>query len=77
MGALGKIYNIAVWLRALTEQYQSFVKLAHKMIPRDNDTRWNSWLTMLESAIDLKSSIRVFINKNYTNLHKNQLSTDE
>ena len=47
------------------------------MIPRDNDTRWNSWLTMLESAIDLESSIRVFIDKNYANLHKNQLSTDE
>jgi len=73
MGALGKIHNI----RASTERYQGFLKLAHKMISRDNDTRWNSWLTMLESAIELESLIRVFIDKNFTNLHKNKLSTDE
>ncbi len=32
---------------------------------------------MLESAIDLESLIRVFIDKNYANLYKNQLSSDE
>ena len=77
MGALGKIHNIAVWLRASPERYQAFLKLAHKMISRDNDTRWNSWLTILESAMELESSIRVFIDKNFSDLHKNELSCDE
>lgn len=44
IGALGKIHNIAVWLRRSTERYQAFLKLAKKMLKRDNDTRWNSWL---------------------------------
>jgi len=32
---------------------------------------------MLESAMELKSLIRVFINKNFSNLYKNKLSCDE
>ena len=32
---------------------------------------------MLELAIELKSLIRVFINKNFSNLHKNKLSRDK
>ena len=77
IGALGKIHNIAMWLRASTERYQAFLKLAKKMLSRDNDTRWNSWLTMLGSAIELENAIRVFINKNYNDLHKNELSRDK
>ena len=47
------------------------------MLSRDNDTRWNSWLTMLESAIELESAIRVFIDKNWDSMQKNNLSRDE
>ena len=32
---------------------------------------------MLESAIELENAIRVFINKNYNDLHKNELSRDK
>ena len=47
------------------------------MLKRDNDTRWNSWLVMLESAIDLENQIRVFIDKNYKLISKNNLNSDE
>ena len=47
------------------------------MILHNNDTQWNLWLIILESAIDFKSSIQVFINKNYANLYKNQLSSNK
>ncbi len=75
--ALGKIHNIAVWLRSLIERYQAFLKLAKKMLKRDNDTRWNSWLIMLESVIDLENQIQVFINKNYKLILKNNLNSNE
>ena len=47
------------------------------MLKRDNNTRWNSWLVMLELAIDLKNQIRVFINKNYNLISKNNLSSNK
>lgn len=77
IGALGKIHNIAVWLRRSPDRYQQFIDLAGRMLPRDNDTRWNSWLTMLEAAIDLESYIRVFIDKNWDEMSKNSLDRNE
>jgi len=47
------------------------------MLKRDNDTRWNSWLIMLESVIDLENQIQVFINKNYKLILKNNLNSNE
>lgn len=77
IGALGKIHNIAVWLRRSTERYQAFLKLAKKMLRRDNDTRWNSWLLMLESAIELETTIRVFLDLHHKEISANALSRDE
>lgn len=77
IGALGKIHNIAVWVRCSTERYQAFLKLANKVLKRDNDTRWNSWLLMLESAIDLEATIRVNLDLNYKEIGKNSLNRDE
>ena len=77
IGALGKIHNIAVWLRRSTERYQAFLKLAKKMLKRDNDTRWNSWLLMLESAIELETTIRVFLDLHHKEISANALSRDE
>lgn len=77
IGALGKIHNIAVWLRGSPARYQRFVAIAGRILPRDNDTRWNSWLTMLEAAIELESYIRVCVDKNWDDMHKKSLSRDE
>lgn len=76
-GALGKIHNVAVWLRRSPCRYQRFVELAGRILPRDNDTRWNSWLTMLEAAIQLENYIRVFIDKNWDDMQKNFIDRDE
>jgi len=43
LGLLGKLHNINIWIRVLIERYQSFVKAVGRVIPLDNDTRWNSW----------------------------------
>ena len=47
------------------------------MLKRDNNTRWNSWLLMLESAIKLKTTIRVFLDLHHKEISANSLSRDE
>jgi len=77
IGAMGKLHNIAVWLRRSPTRYQRFQKHARRILPRDNDTRWNSWLTMLEAAVDMEYHIRVFIEKHWDEMEKNHLDSDD
>jgi hypothetical protein len=77
IGPLGKIHNLAVWLRRSPSRYQAFKKQAGRILPRDNDTRWNSWLTMLEVALELQVHIRVFIERHWDDMKKNHLDTED
>jgi hypothetical protein len=47
------------------------------MLPRDSDTRWKSWLTMLEVVIELQNHIRVFIDRNFNAMQHNYINNDE
>ncbi|KAF2187580.1 hypothetical protein K469DRAFT_685487 [Zopfia rhizophila CBS 207.26] len=69
--AVEELYEEEERLRICSED------LAGRILPRDNDTRWNSWLMMLEAAIDLESYIWVFIDKNWDDMSKNSLDHDE
>ncbi|KAH7187829.1 hypothetical protein BKA60DRAFT_437257, partial [Fusarium oxysporum] len=42
-----------------------FVKVAGRMIPQDNSTRWNSWCLMIHVAITLRKEINSFIDDHY------------
>ena len=77
MGPLGKIHNLAVWLRRSTERYNSFKQMAGRSLPRDNDTRWNSWYMMLDVAIKLRNPIMVFIDENFDSLEDDHLDRNE
>jgi hypothetical protein len=57
LGALGKLHNIAVHLRASPHRTQEFKDLADRMIPLDNATRWNSWYSMINVALKKDSAI--------------------
>jgi len=48
MGAMGKLHNLVVHIRASSGRTTEFVKCAGRRIPLDNRTRWNSWYTMLK-----------------------------
>ncbi|PVH91270.1 hypothetical protein DM02DRAFT_503344, partial [Periconia macrospinosa] len=52
MGPPRKIHKVLVSIRSSNERYQVFLKWARKMIPMDNDTRWNSWFLMCSVAIE-------------------------
>jgi len=42
LSALGRAHNFVVVMRSSTQRYQEFKKRAGRVIPLDNDTRWNS-----------------------------------
>jgi hypothetical protein len=47
LGPLGKAHNIVIHIRGSGNRAAYFRKLARRIIPMDNRTRWNSWHNML------------------------------
>jgi hypothetical protein len=73
-GPLGRAHNICVHSRGSPQRIQEFKGLSGgRLIRRDNDTRWNSWFTMLESM--LAPSVRSAISQ-YTAIHLDALDAD-
>jgi hypothetical protein len=64
-GALGKLHNIVVHMRASPNRTKDFLKHAGRLIPLDNRTRWNSWYSMLHVALNgqIKSSVNSYMEK--------------
>jgi hAT family C-terminal dimerisation region len=77
LGSLGKLHNINIWIRASTERYQSFVKAVGRAIPLDNDTRWNSWSTEIEVALEKRRELRDWIEEHWEELGDDILSRDD
>jgi hypothetical protein len=57
LGPLGKAYNIVVHIRSSGGRVDHFRKLAGRMIPLDNRTRWNSWYNMLKVLLKEKAHV--------------------
>jgi hypothetical protein len=57
LGPLGKAHNIVVHIRGSGGRADYFRKLAGRMIPMDNRTRWNSWHNMLQVLLEEKAHI--------------------
>lgn len=87
-GALGKLHNAVVYIRATPQRREDFLamagervkelesvaesercpdedrEIADPLIPiQDNDTRWNSWFSMIGRALDLRDAIDLFIRR--------------
>jgi hypothetical protein len=63
-GPLGRAHNICVHSRGSPQRIQEFKGLSGgRLIRRDNDTRWNSWFTMLESMLapSVRSAISQYV----------------
>ena len=61
LGALGMLHNLIIYIRSSDQLYQSFLRQAGRMIPRDNKTRWNSWYLMIHVALSLRGEVNNFI----------------
>lgn len=74
MGPVGKLHNIVTWIRGSPQRRQAFFEVQSDQelrffvedsqpplqTVRDNDTRWNSTLSMVERALRLKPAIDLF-----------------
>jgi hypothetical protein len=54
---MGPLHNIAVFIRSSVPRFDDFESLAHRILPLDNSTRWNSWHEMISVAIEKESVI--------------------
>jgi hypothetical protein len=60
LGLLGQGHNIVVYIRGSPSRTAEFVKLAGRMIPMDNRTRWNSWYKMLLVLLELRTQVETY-----------------
>jgi hypothetical protein len=80
-GPLGKLHNINNWIFGSPRRLLEFEELVNRRIPRDNDTRWNSWQAGIEVALSLQRQIEQYIlsysdNKPKATIHDNLLTND-
>jgi len=76
IGPMGKLHNIVVFIRGSGIRTKEFVSQAHRMIPLDNRTRWNSWYYMISTAIDLEMHVDFFV-KNQPDLKQDSLDSED
>ena len=63
LGPLGKGHNIVVYIGGSPARTDVFRKLAGRLIPMDNRTRWNSWYEMLLVLLLLKGKVKDYCEK--------------
>jgi hypothetical protein len=71
LGPLGQGHNIVVYIRGSAGRTEEFKRLAGRMIPMDNRTRWNSWYNMLVVLLKLRPAV-----EKYCQDHKDKLEED-
>lgn len=75
MGSLGKLHNIIVHIRK--GHKKEFKKLAGRMIPLDNCTRWNSWYNMFIVADTTAAAIDIYTKNHFETLQQEYLSPED
>ena len=77
IGPLGKLHAIVAYMRASELLYNEFLDAAGRMIPMDNDTRWNSWHTMSMVACELEGFVDIFVKNHRKAIGKYALTPDD
>jgi hypothetical protein len=77
IGPLGKLHVIVAHMRASELRYDEFHSAAGRMIPMDNDTRWNSWYAMSEVACALEGHVDTFVKNHRKEIGKYALTPDD
>jgi hypothetical protein len=79
-GPLGKLHNIVVYIQRSPQRLAAFLKLSSgKRLVRDNKTRWNSWYTMIDCAIQerLRLAIDLYCHQAGREIEADCLSSDD
>ncbi|EKG08972.1 HAT domain-containing protein [Macrophomina phaseolina MS6] len=77
VGPLGKLHAIVAYMRASELLYNEFLAAAGRMIPMDNDTRWDSWHTMNAVACELEGHVDTFVKNHRKAIGKYALTPDD
>ncbi|EKG09371.1 Ribonuclease H-like protein [Macrophomina phaseolina MS6] len=77
MGPLGKLHNIAVYIRSSTVHSDAWERLAGDALGIDNATRWNSWYMLLRTALEKKDKVMVFQQEHHKALGDDSLTQDD
>ncbi|EFZ03287.1 transposase-like protein [Metarhizium robertsii ARSEF 23] len=77
VGPLGKLHNIAVFIRNSTIHNDAWDDVAGKALGLDNITRWNSWFKLLDAAIRQEGSMSIFLNQFHRELEDDILTHDD
>ncbi|KAM3517794.1 hypothetical protein MY4038_010248 [Beauveria bassiana] len=77
MGPLGKLHNIAVFIRSSTVHSDAWHHLAGCALGIDNATRWNSWYMLLRNALDKKDKLMMFQQEHHKALGDDCLTQED
>ena len=77
MGPVGKLHNIVIHIRSSANRTTWFKDRAKKIIPLDNRTRWNSWFTMLNVALEdsVRSALQLYVEHYQDDISKDDIPT--
>lgn len=75
IGAIGKLHNIVVHSRSSTQRTKDFIHYVGRMVPLDNDTRWNSWYQMISVTLQYRDAISLYIRDHIDSLEDDVFST--
>jgi hypothetical protein len=77
IGPMGKLHNIAVFIRNSTIHNDAWDDIAGKALGIDNITRWNSWFRLLDAAISQEGPLSIFLNQYHNELEGDILTHDD
>ncbi|KAL3957309.1 hypothetical protein ACCO45_007887 [Purpureocillium lilacinum] len=77
IGPLGKLHNIAVYIRSATAHSDAWQLLAGRALGIDNATRWNSWYILLRTALEKKEKLMLFQQEHHKSLGEDSLTQDD
>ncbi|OBS16237.1 hypothetical protein FPOA_13041 [Fusarium poae] len=77
IGPMGKLHNIAVFIRNSTLRNDAWDDIAGKALGIDNITRWNSWFKLLDAAISQEGPLSIFLNQYHEELEGDILTHDD
>ncbi|KAG7403893.1 putative AC transposase [Fusarium oxysporum f. sp. raphani] len=74
---LGKLHNLCIYSRSSTRIYNDFKAEIGRALPRDNDTRWNSWFRLIDVAIENRAKFMDWIQENHAKIEKDALDHND
>jgi hypothetical protein len=74
---LRKLHNLCIYSRSSTSIYNDFKAKIGRALPRDSETRWNSWFRLIDVALGKRAEFMDWIQENYAKVEKDALNHND